>query len=90
MGGYTPREGVRHLGPTSQDFRAAFNLGADDEHIAAVDADGVALAAIQALYGEVQARDERIETLEDRVERLEARLARLEQMLLPDDEPIQD
>src|SRR5438876_2230919 len=41
---------VRHLGPTAQDFRAAFGLGDSDRIINTVDADGVALAAIQALY----------------------------------------
>lgn len=41
--------GPRHIGPTAQDFHAAFGLGADDRHIATVDADGVALAAIQEL-----------------------------------------
>lgn len=41
--------GERHLGPMAQDFRAAFGLGTDERHIATVDADGVALAAIQGL-----------------------------------------
>ena len=41
--------GTRHLGPVAQDFHAAFGLGTDDKHIATVDADGVALAAIQGL-----------------------------------------
>ena len=40
---------VTHLGPTAQDFRAAFGLGTDDKGIGTVDADGVALAAIQGL-----------------------------------------
>lgn len=39
----------RHLGPMAQDFHAAFGLGAKDTTIATVDADGVALAAIQGL-----------------------------------------
>jgi hypothetical protein len=38
-----------HLGPMAQDFHAAFDVGLDDKHIATVDADGVALAAIQGL-----------------------------------------
>lgn len=42
-------EQVRHLGPVAQDFHAAFGLGEDENHIATVDADGVALAAIQGL-----------------------------------------
>jgi Skp family chaperone for outer membrane proteins len=41
--------GVRHLGPTAQDFHAAFGLGESERAIATVDADGVALAAIQGL-----------------------------------------
>lgn len=44
---------VRHYGPMAQDFRAAFGLGADERFIATVDADGVALLAIQALSKEV-------------------------------------
>jgi hypothetical protein len=39
----------RHVGPMAQDFHTAFGLGTDDKHIATVDADGVALAAIQGL-----------------------------------------
>lgn len=63
--------GVRHLGPTAQDFKAAFGLGEDDRHISTVDADGVALAAIQALHRENQ-------ELKARLQALEARLAALE------------
>jgi hypothetical protein len=44
---------VRHMGPTAQDFRAAFGLGDGDKAIATVDADGVSLAAIQALIRRV-------------------------------------
>ena len=54
---------VRHIGPTAQDFRAAFALGDGDKAIATVDADGVSLAAIQALV--------------KRVAQLEAQLAQL-------------
>jgi uncharacterized protein YaiE (UPF0345 family) len=46
---YTNRPGVKHVGPMAQDFHSAFGLGEDDKHIATVDADGVALAAIQGL-----------------------------------------
>ncbi len=41
---------VRHIGPTAQDFAAAFGLGENDRTISTVDADGVALAAIQGLH----------------------------------------
>jgi hypothetical protein len=43
-------ETIQHLGPTAQDFYATFGLGSDDRHITTVDADGVALVAIQGLY----------------------------------------
>ena len=39
----------RHIGPMAQDFYKAFKLGKDETSIAAIDADGVALAAIQEL-----------------------------------------
>ena len=45
--------GELHLGPMAQDFYAAFGTGTDDKHIATVDADGVALAAIQGLNEKV-------------------------------------
>jgi hypothetical protein len=38
------------MGPMAQDFRAAFGLGEDERHIDTIDADGVALAGVQALY----------------------------------------
>jgi hypothetical protein len=40
---------VPHVGPVAQDFHALFGLGQDDRHIAALDGNGVALAAIQEL-----------------------------------------
>jgi hypothetical protein len=43
-------ETVRHLGVMAQDFRAAFNLGKDDKTLNTVDAQGVTMAATQALY----------------------------------------
>ena len=65
-----------HLGPMAQDFYAAFGVGPDDKHITTVDADGVALAAIQGLNQklEQQARekDTEIDALKARLEKLEA------------------
>ncbi len=40
---------IRHMGPTAQDFHAAFGLGEDPLRISTIDADGVALAAARAL-----------------------------------------
>lgn len=66
---------ARHLGPMAQDFHAAFGLnGDDDTGIAMVDADGVALAAIQGLNAkleaELAAQAARIEVLERALSRL--------------------
>ena len=64
-----------HLGPMAQDFKAAFYPGRDDKSITTLEADGVALAAIQGLNqkheSEVKSRDARIRELEARLERLE-------------------
>jgi len=74
-----------HLGPLAQDFHAAFGLGPDDKHIPTVDADGVALAAIQGLN---QKLEERARTLEEQLKRrdreneeLKARLEALERLV---------
>jgi hypothetical protein len=50
----TETPAVRHVGPVAQEFHAAFGVGADDKHIAALDANGVALAAIQGLNQKVE------------------------------------
>jgi len=63
-------ESVRHIGPTAQDFHATFNVGEDDQHIATVDADGVALAAIQGLNQKVEENEARIRELEATVREL--------------------
>ncbi|MEP7336670.1 MAG: tail fiber domain-containing protein, partial [Acidobacteriota bacterium] len=55
---------VRHIGAISQDFRQVFGFGDSAESIATVDADGVAMAAIQGLHEELKDRDARIERLE--------------------------
>jgi hypothetical protein len=49
---------IRHVGPTAQDFHAAFGLGEDPKRISTIDADGVALRAIQAL--EARTREENV------------------------------
>ncbi|HOR72376.1 MAG TPA: tail fiber domain-containing protein [Kiritimatiellia bacterium] len=75
-----------HLGPMAQDFHAAFDLGTDDKHIATVDADGVALAAIQGLNQKLEAKTqaaaERIYQLETENTELKQRLERLEYLLI--------
>jgi hypothetical protein len=64
-------EEVRHMGPMAQDFYAAFELGEDDVHLAPLDANGVAFAAIQALNEIVEEKDAEIASLEARLVALE-------------------
>jgi hypothetical protein len=63
---------IRHMGPVAQDFRAAFGLGEDDKHISSVDADGIALAAVQALYRLMQEKDELIHQQAAEIRQLKA------------------
>jgi hypothetical protein len=55
---------VRHLGPMAQDFKAAFGLGDTDKAYHPIDAHGVSLAAIKALYERSREQDARIDRLE--------------------------
>jgi hypothetical protein len=52
----SPVEGV-HLGPVAEEFHEAFGLGADGQSISTVDANGVALAAIQGLNAKLEAEN---------------------------------
>ncbi len=65
----------RHMGPVAEDFYAAFGLGEDEQFIALNDLSGVALAAIQALHQEVQARDIEIAALADQIALLKGLVA---------------
>ncbi|WP_435158402.1 tail fiber domain-containing protein [Haladaptatus sp. DFWS20] len=69
----------RHMGPMAAEFNAAFDLGSDEETIASVDADGVALAAIQGLAHQLDEKDERTDTLEADKKDLEQDVANLQQ-----------
>jgi uncharacterized coiled-coil protein SlyX len=69
---------IRHIGPVAQDFYAAFAVGDTDKFISTVDADGVALAAIQGLNQIVQEQEAQITTQQAQIDALEARLAALE------------
>jgi hypothetical protein len=62
---------VRHIGPMAQDFYAAYGVGQDNLHISTTDADGVALAAIQALNEIVGEKEAQISALEARLTALE-------------------
>jgi len=57
-------DSIRHIGPTAQDFYRTFNVGEDEKHITAIDADGVALVAIKALLKKIDKLEARITELE--------------------------
>jgi hypothetical protein len=72
-----PQE-LRHIGPTAQDFAAAFAVGVDDKHIATVDADGVAFAAIKALYQQLQESDRKSREKDQEIARIKRKASRLD------------
>ena len=71
---YKGESATRHIGPVAQDFKEAFGLGSSDKSIASVDADGVALAAIQGLNRKMEVENT---ALKERVEKLEKLLQKL-------------
>ena len=68
---------IRHLGPMAQDFHTAFGVGEDDKHIATVDADGVALAAIQGLHEIVREKEAEIRELKQGLAELREQVRQL-------------
>jgi hypothetical protein len=81
---FTHTDDGRHLGPMAGAFHETFGLG-DEETIASVDADGIALAAIQGIAQqlddarqELATNEERIATLEAAAERKDDRIDELE------------
>jgi hypothetical protein len=84
---------TRHIGPMAQDFARAFGVGEDNRHITGIDADGVALAAIQGLNEKLESalreKNEELEKLKEKaakVDLLEERLNRLEQAIQSHDQ----
>ena len=64
---------VRHLGPMAQDWAATFGLGEDDRTIAMVDANGVAMVSIQALYRLIGELRQEVAALRGRLDALRER-----------------
>lgn len=65
---------IRHMGPMAQDFAAAFEVGESDRMINPIDANGVAFAAIQALYQQLQERDAQIRAMRADLENLKQQM----------------
>ncbi len=74
-------ESVRHIGPVAEDFAAAFELGHDERYITTVDADGVALAAIQGLHEVVEQQAAQLAEQAALATRQSAQIAELEARL---------
>jgi Chaperone of endosialidase len=76
---------VKHIGPMSQDLYRTFGFGASDKSITTVDADGIALAAIQGLnhklVAESRAKDAKIFALERANETIQRELAAIKKKL---------
>ena len=60
-----------HMGPVAEDFKESFGLAGDGKSISTVDADGIALAAIQGLNAKIETEND---ALRARLDALEARL----------------
>ena len=71
-------ENTRHLGPMAQDFYTAFSLGADETTIGTIDANGIALAAIQALKAENDALKQENKEIKALIVEVNKRLERIE------------
>lgn len=67
---------IRHAGPTAQDFHSAFGLGSDPLRISTIDADGIALAGVQALESRTRAMNEELAALRLELARLRGELAK--------------
>ena len=73
--------GIRHIGPMAQDFFAEFGVGEDDRHITTIDADGVSLAGVQALYGKLKGQEIQLREQQARMGDQQKRIDALEQQL---------
>jgi len=77
----TEQPGVKHVGPMAQDFHAAFGLGALPTAIATVDADGVALAAIQGLNQKLEEQKAELKQKQTEITELKWELGELKQLV---------
>ena len=72
---------IRHVGPTAQDFHAAFGLGDNDRTISTLDPDGISLRAIQALDARTDATRTEVTQLREDNAALKAELAALREAI---------
>ena len=74
---YRTERGVRHVGPTAEDFHGAFGLGPDSTSIGTIDAAGINMLAIQALEARTAQLKRENETLRAALARLDALVRQL-------------
>lgn len=78
---YKTERGVRHVGPTAEDFHAAFGLGPDSKSIGMIDESGISLLAIQALEARTTELKRENELLKRENAEFRAALTRLESLI---------
>jgi len=71
---------TRHVGPMAGEFNETFEVGDGDGHISSVDADGVALAAIQGLSDGLDEREDRLDDLAGEFDGLDDHRQRVERL----------
>ena len=82
---YKADKNARHIGPTAQDFKKTFGVGADDKSISTIDPSGIALAAIKELYAQVKERDKehnlQLQRRDEQIAKMQAELRKLREEL---------
>ncbi len=73
---YKGDDDAQHIGPTAQDFKKTFGVGADDKSISTIDPSGIALAAIKELYVQLQAKDKEMKELREEMAKLKKEMAK--------------
>lgn len=72
-------QGYEHIGPTAQDFRAVFKVGADEKSIAPLDVASVAVAGVKELNSIVASQQSQLAEKESELAAVQARVAELEE-----------
>ncbi len=82
---YKGDKDAEHIGPTAQDFKKAFGVGADDKSISTIDPSGIALAAIKELYAQLKSKDremdEQLKARDKQISELREQLEKLQKLI---------
>ena len=68
---------IKHIGPTAQDFKEAFDLGDNDKSISTIDPSGVALVAIKELAKQNKDLKKKNADLEKKLDNLQKQVEKL-------------